>query len=216
MDNSMPQIKNLIFDMGGVILPMNPIEEPIRRFVSLGMTEEQCREYFGLYGQQGIFRQVEAGTLGAYEFLEKFRQLTGNEDVKFEDITWAWRGFVQDPPAERLANLDRLREQFHCVMLSNTNPFLMAYCCSTEFGHEGRPIQDYFHKTFMSYEMGGCKPDHKIYRMMLKRGRMLAEECLFLDDGPNNVLAARNVGLNAIQVPDNEDWMPLITNLLKT
>lgn len=204
------RVRNIIFDMGGVILPMQNIEEPIRRFMKLGMTEQQCRELFGLYGQKGIFREVEAGTLSADEFLAAFAELTGNRGIRFEDITWGWRGFVQDPPEERLHDLDRLRTKYHLILLSNTNPFLHAWCGSPDFRADGRPVQDYFHQAFLSYELGGCKPDHDVFRRMLRQAGVEAAESVFLDDGMKNVEAAREVGIPSIHVPDNIPWMPLL------
>lgn len=205
-------VKNLIFDMGGVIMPMNPIEIPIQRFMSLGMTRQQCEEFFSLWGQQGIFREIESGTITEEEFLHQYHLLTGRETT-CEEICWAWRGFVQDPPAQRLHNLDVLRQHYNTILLSNTNSFLMRHCCSTDFGHEGRPIQDYFDQAFYSYELGGCKPDPAVFRRMLDQAGIDPAESLFLDDGLANVQSARNIGLPSIHVPDNQDWMPMLEKL---
>lgn len=207
-------IKNIIFDMGGVILPMQSIEEPIRRFMQLGMTEQQCRELFGLYGQKGIFWQTEAGQISNDDFLREFAKLTGNDAIRFEDITWAWRGFVHDAPVERLHNLDSLREHYHLVLLSNTNPFLHAWAGSPDFTPEGRAIQDFFHQAFLSYELGGCKPDPDVFRRMLQRGGLRAEESIFLDDGMKNIEGARSVGLHTLHVPDNQDWMENLQSVI--
>ena len=53
-------IKNLIFDLGGVVLPLNP-EQAWTRFESLGI--KNTRQQMGVYGQTGIFRQLEDGSI---------------------------------------------------------------------------------------------------------------------------------------------------------
>lgn len=199
-------IKNLIFDMGGVILPIQPIGEPMRRFARLGLSREQAERFFGLYGQQGIFREAETGELSAEEFLEAYHRLTGYA-ATFEEIAWAWLGFVHEPPVERLYELNRLRgEGWHVALLSNTNPFIMRHCESTAFSPQGQGIGSYFDRLFYSYHLGACKPDSRAFERMLELGGYRAEECLFLDDALHNVEAARALGMQALHVPENQDW----------
>ncbi len=200
-------IKNLLFDMGGVILPMNDIEIPIERYARIGLQREDALRLFGLYGQQGIFRDAESGILSPDEFLEAYRQLTGYA-ATFAEMQWAWLGFVQDVPPQRLEWLTQLRnEGYHVALVSNTNPFIQHYCESSAFSPQGRPIGDFFDVLYYSYELGACKPDPLAFRRVLERGTYKPEECLFLDDALHNVEAARAQGMQALHVPDNQDWM---------
>ncbi|MCD8302646.1 MAG: HAD family phosphatase [Prevotellaceae bacterium] len=208
-------IRNLIFDMGGVILPMQDIEEPIHRFGQIGLPRDEAVRLFGLHGQQEIFRDVESGALTADAFLAAYRELTGYP-ATFADIEWAWRGFVSDPPPERLLWLRQLMDDgYHVALLSNTNPFLMHFCDSAAFTPEGQPISHYFHRIFYSYRLGACKPDTLAFSRMLEQGSYVPEECIFLDDGVSNVEAARQMGLHAIHVPDNQDWIVPLRRELK-
>ncbi len=204
-------LKNIIFDMGGVILPMRPIEEPIRRFAALGLSENHARRLFGLHGQQGIFLDVESGAITADQFLHAFSQLTGRR-ATFADIEWAWRGFVQDPPPERLEWLTRLRQAgYRTALLSNTNPFLMRHCDGPDFTPQGHPISHYFHRVHYSYLLGACKPDPHAFHRMLTDGGYNPSECIFLDDALHNVHAARLAGMRALHIPDNRPWLqPLL------
>ncbi|MDD7304770.1 MAG: HAD family phosphatase [Bacteroidaceae bacterium] len=200
-------IKNLLFDMGGVILPMRPMTEPVRRFGELGLTPQLAGEYFGRTGQRGIFRQVEDGSLSAEAFLEAYEQLTGYR-AGFADIEWAWRGFVHATPPDRLACLRELRaEGYHLALVSNTNPFLQRWAESAAFSAEGKGIGDFFDRLWYSYELKAYKPDALFFERLLKAGGYNAEECLFLDDSEANVQAARHMGVPSLHVPDNQDWM---------
>lgn len=208
-------IRNIIFDMGGVILPVREIEEPIRRFSQIGMNEDLARQLFSLYGQQGIFLEAECGSLSAEEFIEAYHKLTGYP-ATFEEIEWAWSGFICDPPRERLQWLNQLRaDGYHVALLSNTNPFVMRHCDCGDFTPEGKPIGDFFDRLYYSYHLGACKPNPLAFRRMLELGGYQADECLFLDDGLRNVEAARREGLHVLHVPDNQDWILPLRNVLK-
>ena len=63
---------------------------------------------------------------------------------------------------------------------------------------------------FLPYMDGGIfscyeriiKPDPEIFKLMMKRFSLRPEECVFLDGNPNNVKAAREQGINAVQFTD--------------
>ncbi len=200
-------IRNLLFDMGGVICPMQPAVEPVRRFRQIGLSEELAQLYFGRNGQKGIFRDVESGALTADDFLQAYYQLTGFR-ATFEDIEWAWQGFVLPTPAERLGWLRQLcSEGYHLALVSNTNPFLQHWEESSDFCAEGVGIQAFFDRLWYSYELKAYKPDADFFERLLQKGDYKAAECLFLDDSLHNVEAARQCGLRALHVPDNQDWI---------
>lgn len=199
-------IRNLLFDMGGVICPMQDAAEPADRFRRIGLSGQLSRQYFGRNGQQGIFRGAEDGSLSPDEFLEEYHRLTGYR-ATFDEIEWAWRGFVFPPTPGRLQALRQLRaEGYHLALASNTNPFLQRWEESEDFTPEGKGIQAFFDKLYYSYELKAYKPDALFFQRILQQGGYRSEETLFLDDSPKNVEAARQAGLQAIYVPDNRLW----------
>lgn len=211
-------IKNIIFDFGGVVVPLNP-EEAYKRFETLGVKD--ARERLGKYGQTGIFLQCENGSIDAETFrleLGKLvQQLNGSTEVPaftFEECEWAWRGYVTEVHPERLQNLLRLKERFNVLLLSNTNPYMTRWADSTEFSGDGHPIGYYFHRTFYSYRMKDYKPSATIFQRVLNEAELKAEETVFLDDGPANVEAANRLGIHGLLVPKNEDWWPALKEKL--
>ena len=60
-------IKNIIFDLGGVIMTLDP-PEAIRRFKALGLADAE--QQMDSYTQGGIFGELEEGKISA----ETFRQ----------------------------------------------------------------------------------------------------------------------------------------------
>jgi 2-haloacid dehalogenase len=50
----------------------------------------------------------------------------------------------------------------------------------------------------LSGEVGAIKPEPEIFKIALKRIGRLAQECLFIDDAPANILQAQKMGFAAI------------------
>jgi len=206
-------IKNLIFDLGGVVLPLHP-EEAYRRFEQMGI--KSARERMGVYGQTGIFRETEDGSIDAPTFCHKLAQIAQEESgafageanpaFTFEQAQWGWLGYIDYVDQSRLDHLLELKQHYNVYLLSNTNPFMMAWADSDEFSKDGHPLSYYFHKLYYSYQMKAYKPAPEIFEQMLADAGIEASESLFLDDGPANVAAAQGVGLHALLVEKNEDW----------
>lgn len=57
---------------------------------------------------------------------------------------------------------------------------------------------DWFEDIVVSGEEKVIKPDPRIYQILLERIERKAEDCVFIDDGTRNVVAARELGLDAI------------------
>jgi len=62
-----------------------------------------------------------------------------------------------------------------------------------------------FDQLTWSCELGIAKPDPAIYRLTCDRLGVLPEEALFLDDKPENVQAAEQLGLHALQFRSVDD-----------
>lgn len=204
-------VKNILFDMGGVVFRQNS-EEAYRRFREAGIDPDG---YMGEYGQKGFFLDVETGKIGADEFCRRMAETAGRESVSWDEAQYCWLGFIRDVPLERLHNLSKLREKYHVCLLSNTNPFIMAFTRSDRFSAEGRPISDYFDTLFCSYEMQAYKPNPDIFLKALAADGMKAEETVFVDDSLKNVRAAEALGIRGLHVAPDEDWMKNLTALLR-
>ena len=195
-------IKNLLFDMGGVIFCQDT-DEAFRRFRQAGVDPNY---YLGEYGQKDFFLDVETGAIDAYEFCHKMALVAGRDSISFDEAQQCWLGFLVDVPVEPLLELNRLRNKYHVCLLSNTNPFIMDYMRSERFCTLNRPITDFFDTLFCSYEMRAYKPNPEIFLKALAADGMIAEECLFIDDSLKNVQAAQAVGIHGLHVAHNQDW----------
>lgn len=204
-------IKTLVFDLGGVVITLDP-DEAMRRFEQLGIKD--ARKQMGVYGQTGIFLQVENGSIDTDEFCHQLAIQADVPHCSYEQAQWAWLGFVKEVPAQRLENLLALKENYNVLLLSNTNPFIMDWARSASFSSDGHSIEHYFHRTFCSYELHDYKPSASIFRKMLAEMGLKAEECVFVDDGLKNVEASKGVGMHGLLVEKDADWMDSLQALL--
>lgn len=204
-------IKDIVFDFGGVLIEIDTANA-LRKFNSLGL--ENPERYLNSYKQEGAFYALENGDINADEFVKELSQLCGRE-LTYNDAFEGWMGFVVKVQTEYLNWLQRLRPNYRLSILSNTNPFLQGWARSSSFTPEGKSLDDLFDKLFLSHLMHCSKPSDEIYLKMLRDGNMRPEETLFVDDGTKNIEAARNLGINVLQVKNGEDWRPALTRYLE-
>ena len=200
-------IKNLIFDLGGVIITLAP-DEALRRFKSLGL--ENAEKQMDAYTQMGIFGQLEEGKISAEAFREELSRQVGRE-VTYDECRHAWLGYVKEVPQRNLDALLRLRsEGYRIILLSNTNPYMMSWVRSTEFDGHGHSIDYYMDACYLSYQLGVMKPDTEFFHRVLMTEKIMASETLFIDAGPRNVAPASQMGIRTYCPQNGADWTTTI------
>lgn len=204
-------IKNIVFDLGGVIMTLDPAEA-LRRFKALGLSDAE--RYLDAYTQSGIFGNLEEGKITAEDFRSKLSSLTGHE-LTFDECKHAWLGYRKDVPQRNLDLLKELRAKgYRLILLSNTNPFMMDWALSSEFDGKGSSLNDYFDALYLSYRLGIMKPAPDFFRQVLDNENILSEETLFVDDGPRNVEAAGKLGFITMCPDNGSDWTGELRSLL--
>lgn len=204
-------IKNIVFDLGGVIMTLDPAEA-LRRFKALGLSDAE--RYLDSYTQSGIFGNLEEGKITAEDFRSKLSSLTGHE-LTFDECKHAWLGYRKDVPQRNLDLLKELRAKgYRLILLSNTNPFMMDWALSSEFDGKGSSLNDYFDALYLSYRLGIMKPAPDFFSQVLDNENILPEETLFVDDGPRNVEAAGKLGFITMCPDNGSDWTGELRSLL--
>ena len=209
----MKEIKNIAFDLGGVVLALS-LEGAIKSFEKMGVLD--ARQRLDAFHQKGVFEELESGRITAEEFRVAMCQLIGKE-VSMQDCYEAWHGYVDYVPQQNLDTLLRLRQKgYQVCLLSNTNPFMMKWAESPQFDGHGHPLSYYFDKLYLSFQCRIMKPAPEIFQMMLEGQNALPEETLFIDDSEINVKVAQSLGIHTLCPHNNEDWtrFPEIQQLL--
>lgn len=205
-------IKNIIFDLGGVIMTIDQ-DEALRRFSELGLKDAE--KWLDPYTQTGIFGDVEEGKITAETFRVELGHIIGR-NLTFDECKYAWLGYRKCVPQRNLDTLRQLRgEGYRLILLSNTNPFMMSWGLSGEFDGAGNSLDDYFDALYLSYRLGVMKPSMEFFRRVLESERILPTESLFIDDGQRNIIAAAKFGLHTFCPENGVDWTKKVYEYLK-
>ena len=205
-------IRNIIFDLGGVIITLSQ-QQAVSRFEELGL--KNAGQMLDSYTQHGIFGDLEGGRISGETFRRELSRLIGHE-VSHDECCYGWQGYAVEVPQRNLDALIRLREEgYRLILLSNTNPFMMEWVSSAAFDGRGHGVEHYFDAVYLSYQVRLMKPDPSFFHHVLMSEHLPPSECLFLDDGPRNVAAASQMGIRTYCPENGQDWTGEIYNYLK-
>ena len=202
-------IKNLLFDLGGVIMDIRRLN-CVASFERLGMKDADS--FLGEYSQKGPFLQLEEGLITEAEFRTAVRALIEG-DVTDAQIDKAFCDFLVGIPVHRLAQLRELKKQYDIYMLSNTNPIMWHSRIAEEFRQEGMEREDYFDGIVTSFEARSIKPDAKIFHTVIEQLGIKPEETLFLDDSQKNLDAAALLGFHTLLVTPGSEFFELLKTI---
>jgi len=180
----------VIFDMGNVILPF----DPIKPCVILSRMAKQLPEVVldAIY-ENKLEYDFEKGAINGEEFAEGCRQALGI-DLPDDRIRAIWADMFEEN-IEVSDIIRRLRDRVQLLILSNTNEWHFEYT-RLHF-----PIINAFEDYILSYKVGALKPDPVIYKEALKKSRY-PDNVIFIDDHPANVTAAEKHGIRGILFED--------------
>ncbi|MDR1055626.1 MAG: HAD family phosphatase [Prevotellaceae bacterium] len=207
-----PAIKNIIFDLGGVILNVD-YTYTIKAFQQIGI--ENFEDLYSHVRQSDLFDKLDKGAISSGEFRDEIRKLAPVVDYTDEQIDKAWNSMLLDMPFERLNVLLALKSGYHTFLLSNTNEIHVPLFSGIVKNTIGKnDLSDFFEKTYYSNEIGMRKPDTEIYEFVIKQHGLQAKETLFIDDSIQNIEGARQAGLHAYHLTGRETIDKLFADLL--
>ena len=185
-------VKNILFDLGGVILNID-YQKAIDAFVDLGISKETLE--YSQKEQNELFDQLEIGKITADQFRDGLRALSylGLSD---EEIDKAWNSLLLDLPIKRIELLNSLKGKYNLYLLSNTNIIhYEAYTENVKKEHGMDGLEPLFLKTYLSHEIGKRKPDVETFEWVCKDARINPSETLFIDDSLQHIEGAKKIGL---------------------
>jgi putative hydrolase of the HAD superfamily len=199
----------IYFDVGNVLLTFSHVQMCQQMATAAGVDVEIVERL--LFEDREVARLLmafETGHVGPDEFYEQFCRGTGSRP---------------DPNKLRLAAVDiftpiesvweivtHLHEAGHRLgLLSNSNAMHWEFITDGHFPLLAAPATERspFETAVASHEAGAMKPDHQIYHVALDRAGVPAEAVLFFDDRPENVIAAHQLGIDAVQFTPATDLL---------
>ncbi|MCF8303455.1 MAG: HAD family phosphatase [Bacteroidales bacterium] len=195
-------IKNIIFDFGGVIINIEPqkVGETLQK---MGVSNvEQLHQRLI---EEGIYYKIEIGAIKPQDFRDAVKDFA---DIKLSDeqVDEAWNSLILEIPQARIEVLQQVAKHYWTFLLSNTNEihyhFYNDYVQQTF--KEGE-LKDFFERAYFSHEMGMRKPSDEIFNVVLKENELNPQETLFIDDSQENLDTASRLGIQTYLLSEERE-----------
>lgn len=188
----MAQTKNIIFDLGGVLLDLD-FQRSIDAFEKLGL--KNFENMFSQFKADELFEKLETGRLSEADFYAAVKKRT-EKTITEAEIDHAWNALILNFRIESLVLLEKLAANYKLYLLSNTNSIHLKYFKELFTKQTGKPLLDeYFSKAWYSNEVGLRKPGAEIFEFALKEENLVPVETLFIDDTLINIETAQKLGI---------------------
>jgi len=198
-------IKNILFDLGGVILDIN-VQATLKHFYELDFPAQLLQYPHNM--TTDLFYKYETGKIKTDQFRNEIRRVTGTE-VPDEALDRAWNAMIVRIPEDRTTLLKKLGEHYDLYMLSNTSPLHTPVFEKMFLDAAGIPMHDAFKKIYYSFEIGCHKPDHEAWEFVINDAGIVPGETLFLDDNIHNIKASQELGFQAIHIHERTSLLDL-------
>jgi HAD superfamily hydrolase (TIGR01509 family) len=189
----MAEITWFIFDLGNTVIKLayERVMENITR-----RTPITRDELVDLLEAPGGYRDLERGAVSFEQFHEFLCDKAGYRGT-LEDLRQTWSDFFDGPLPGIEDLLGRLRRKYRMAFLSNSNEVhaeVIPRKFATLFERDDRLI--------FSHRFQCAKPDPEMFQRALEIVGALPQQAVLVDDLLENVLAARGIGMTAIQFRD--------------
>ncbi len=195
------EIKNIIFDLGGVIYDIR-YENIADRFRSYGL--QDFEKYYTQLSQTPTIDLFEEGRITPAEFRDYIR---GISPIPLTDsqIDDAWNAILIEIPKLRWQLLGALRIKYNTFLFSNTNQINYdRFMAEAEQQYGFNPFEVSFRKAYFSQLMHTRKPKPDGFQMIIDENGLNPAETIFIDDNPTNVQTAKQLGMHTYIMPKDK------------
>ncbi|MFW6248387.1 MAG: HAD family hydrolase [Bacteroidota bacterium] len=188
------RIKNVIFDVGGVLLDWKPLDLLTNMF-----DEKKAPILKANMMDTPFWAELDRGTISIDQAVEEF---SINIPGLKRDIEFALKEFVNYLPEikENVNILNKLSKKgYRLFVLSNFHleAFYQAYNKFDFF--------KVFEGIIISSRVKMIKPEKQIYQYMLNQFNLVPSETVFFDDSINNIKTALEFGIIAVHTPTPQE-----------
>ncbi len=197
----MAAIKNIIFDLGGVLLDID-YYKTADAFKALGV--KHFDDYYSQADANDLFESLETGKITEEVFYTTMQQFC-SPGTDHEQIQTAWNAMLLSFRKESLEYLTALKSRYRLFLLSNTNSIHhTAFIEKFEKEIGGTSFDGCFTKTWYSHLIHRRKPYPETYQFVLEDAGLNGEETFFVDDSYKNIEGAKQAGLHTHFLQGNE------------
>lgn len=189
-------IRNIFFDLGGVIVTLNR-ENCLNAFSNiLGFPD--FGKYLSAYAQKGFFAEFENGDYTAAQFRQIIRKHSTINELTDSEIDYAVGCFLTGVDVDKVRYMVKLKKRYNLFLLSNINPIAWKRSKALFSAACGVKMKEIFSKRFLSYRMKLSKPGEEIFKEAIKESGIVPCETLYIDDSPLNIETGKRLGFKTL------------------
>ena len=194
-------IKNIIFDLGNVLVKYSP-----ENFLNKYVKKENQEDFIINIFKSKDWLELDRGTLSYEDAIEVFTKRVPEEKESIEKLFRENISSCISPIEENVEIMRKLKNNgYNVYILSNFHQPAFEYIReSWDFIREfnGDVVSCYYHYI---------KPEREIYETLLNKYNLTPSETIFIDDVDTNINGAKELGIGGIHLPDYK----ILSELLK-
>lgn len=194
MKIDLTNIKNIIFDLGNVIVNLD-FDASVKAFMALGLKHDVLNNQ-QVYSDP-VFYEFEVGAITKPEFFTRVREVLKNPTATDLQIESAWSSMIKDVPYPRVKVLQKIAKSYNLYLFSNTNQIHIEGFHAAFKAQHSIDFPSLFVKDYYSHEIHERKPDLSSYQKVIELSGINPKETVFVDDLEKNIIAAKKAGLQA-------------------
>lgn len=200
-------ITSVAFDLGGVLLQLDYARALKELLPRCDSQRGPCgKSFFGFVGRDPSMAEYERGDLSTREIFSRFVTLTGYRG-SFEQFCDLWRGILsENQPLMEFAH--DIARHYDTYLWTNAGELHVPWI------YEQFPALQFIKGDAVSCYLGAVKPNRKFYERALAKYDLRPEQVLFIDDRPENIESAREMGIAVVQYNTPEETIAAARNVL--
>ncbi|MGP3778677.1 HAD family hydrolase [Halanaerobium saccharolyticum] len=187
-------IKNIVFDLGNVLLDFDPESYLDELGYSYDLKSQLINEIF----ETEEWLQLDRGTISQKQAVEKWQQRNPELADKIAEVMAEWEKILTLKKDSLEILKSTAEKNYNLYILSNFHQLAFDYISSKY------DFFKYFDGRVISADVNLIKPEAEIYDHLLNKFNLIAEETLFIDDSKANIEAALKKGIRVIHFKDAE------------
>ena len=184
-------IKNIIFDLGNVLIRFKPEE-----FVNKNIKKEYREKFFNAVFKGQEWADLDRGVLEYSDAVKIFSEKIPECSSEIKKLFDNYILDVLEPIEKNIEIMKSLKGKYKLFVLSNFHYPAFDYI------FKNWEFFKYFDGKVVSGHCKLLKPEKEIYELLCSTYSLNPIECVFIDDTKANIEAAEEFGINGIHLTD--------------
>ena len=184
-------IKNIIFDLGNVLIRFKPEE-----FVNKNIKKEYREKFFNAVFKGQEWADLDRGVLEYSDAVKSFSEKIPECSSEIKKLFDNYILDVLEPIEKNIEIMKSLKGKYKLFVLSNFHYPAFDYI------FKNWEFFKYFDGKIVSGHCKLLKPEKEIYELLCSTYSLNPIECVFIDDTKANIEAAEKFGIKGIHLTD--------------